>query len=344
MCAGPMTRDDTAFMGFYAVDPRYQGIGVGRELWAKTVERLDSGKNIGLYGVPAMSAKYKKSGFKIEDSIRMLIYESRLTNDESGGQKHELFPERLKALESQSLVQSTIRNNKWLLIGSQTLKDINERDLFDQLVKYDEHVNRFSRRDLLSNYLLGDDTPLTVIMLLPVVREQKYSHCQSQAEKRIAGSESGVLSHKPQGQSCCQLESARTSDQGHEDDALSTNVQHSLSISPIVRQDGLDEHYKIVGYGCARHDNTGGGMIGPLYASSDDYCEIILRQLIGHFPLQSGGKYSVMSLTSNSAASYILEKIGFHQMDQCSRMFTKFAPEASLSHVYFVHSPNFTLF
>uniref|UniRef100_A0A6G1S7S9 YitH/HolE acetyltransferase (GNAT) domain-containing protein n=1 Tax=Aceria tosichella TaxID=561515 RepID=A0A6G1S7S9_9ACAR len=102
--------------------------------------------------------------------------------------------------------------------------------------------------------------------------------------------------------------------------------------------------YTLLGYGCIRHDNTGGAMIGPLYAKSGSVCEVILRELIERFNLSPGGKYSVMSLTSNERADKLLRQIGLQEMDQCSRMFTKFIPEASLDQIYYVHSPNFTLF
>lgn len=352
MCAGPMTREDTAFMGFYAVDPRYQGIGVGRELWSKTVSRLDDTKNIGLYGVPAMSEKYKKSGFKVEDPIRMLIYESYYESrgDEDVQTKHVVYPERLMDLHNSNLEVFRTPKSKWLVISDQLkTANFNEENLFNRLIEYDQAVNRFSRRKLLENYLLGDEVPLVAVMLKSTMQSDSTAcviGASGGAADEAASTEAG---EQFQGQHCCgQLKDySQSADKPDEETTLSSNIESNLTISSTDTSccSTNDEAvYQILGYGCIRDDNTGGAMIGPLYADSDIYCEIILRQLIEKFPLRSGGKYSVMSLTSNSSAAQVLEKIGLRQIDQCSRMFTKFVPEASLSHIYFVHSPNFTLF
>lgn len=335
-----MARADTAFVGFYAVEPNYQRMGIGRALWAKTIGRLDDSINVGLYGVPAMSEKYKKSGFNVEDSIKMLIYESDPSEEE--GVRVDLLKDITE------LPQCRLE-----VIDGNT-----SEQLFEKLIEYDQSVQMFARGKLLRNYLLVQDAPLT-FAIIKTNDKQASSNNQHQSIQGYAINE--------RKSSCC----ARPSQESIvEDEALSTSAKSSLSISandvselqmrsaspndvpslsnisdPSQRTPNeLASDVEILGYGCIRRDNTLGGLIGPIYANSSDICEVILRNLISSFKLEPGAKYSVMALTSNKLACRILDKIGLTEMDQCSRMFTKFAPTAALSKIYFVHSPNFTLF
>lgn len=254
MCAGPMTRDDTAFIGFYAVEPQYQGVGVGRELWSKTLGHLESTLNVGLYGVPEMAEKYKKVGFTLEDSASMLVFESEPDSWD---------------ISSLDCLRQVNDARLALLDGSSS-----DLSLFETLVEYDSQIHGYSRRNLLCQYLLGQDTPLTVTVL-----------------------------------------------------------------------DATKEPSKMLGYGIIREDNNSGGIIGPIYADNDTICEFILAQLISKFELDSGKIFSVMPLNSNTSAIEILRKIGFVQREECSRLFTKYVPKAGLSNkIYYVHSPNFSLF
>lgn len=288
MCAGTLARPDTAFMGFYAVEPQFQGLGVGRELWAKTSERLAE-FNVGLYGVPMMSDKYKKTGFKLEDSIRMLIFESE------PGQVMQL--DRLKSLKD----LSNSNNITLELVESHC------ETLIDKLIQYDAAVNKCRRELLLRNYL-------------------------SPAEAHRAGAPltlALVYNRQP------------TGGDSTDENLINERVRESLTIS----QPASDTREKqLLGYACIRADNTSGAMIGPIYADSPDLCEVLLRSLLERFPLPAVGKYSAMSLTSNPSASEILQRLGLCEMDQCSRMFTKFVPDAQAVKIFYVHSPNFTLF
>jgi len=51
-----------AFLGFYIVDPAYRGQGMGYSLWRSALERSRA-RTIGLDGVVAQQANYRKSGF-----------------------------------------------------------------------------------------------------------------------------------------------------------------------------------------------------------------------------------------------------------------------------------------
>lgn len=332
MCAGPMTRSDTAFMGFYAVEPKFQKIGIGRELWAKTVGRLDESINIGLYGVPNMSEKYKRSGFKVEDSIRMLIFESQvgqqLKLDQLRDTDHLPAQCRLEALDG--------------------LDDSGRSELLlRKLIDYDHSVQRFPREKLLRNYLGGSNIPMTLL----VVRDL------SNSERKSTSTTSTTTL-------CCAKPSQESIIEDEETAALGNSIKSNLMLtnsrqqpnnfqtrtsSPIdissVSACSSSNELEVLGYGCLRSDNTKGAMIGPVYAESSEIAECILKNLMSKFELdQSEGKFSVMALSSNKQACKLLTKIGLKEMDQCLRMFTKFVPTASLSEVYYVHSPNFTLF
>jgi hypothetical protein len=50
------------FIGFYIVTPTKRGQGFGLRLWQAGMKRLE-GRNIGLDGVPAQEANYRRSGF-----------------------------------------------------------------------------------------------------------------------------------------------------------------------------------------------------------------------------------------------------------------------------------------
>lgn len=362
MCSGLMTRHDTAFMGFYAVEPEYQGIGIGRELWLKCLKRLEPSVNVGLYGVPAMTEKYKKSGFQLEDSIRMLIYESE-PNKES-----DLNKESLKSLEEIATFGASLELEE---ITSET-SELKLR----KLIEYDQSVHRYSREKLLKLYLAGKDIPITIAIVRRANNNNRRSANQDQQDDSHQQSAPAPAPVSHQGErksSCCAKPSQAAI---IEDETLSTTVKGSLSISkssnlgelqprcsspidipsictgqassnaacpsPQNSNSGQDE-LEILGYGCIRADNNSGGIIGPIYAETSDLCEVILSQLLKRFQLPPGKIYSVMALSSNKQASKILLKLGLREIDQCTRMFTKFIPTATFSKIYYVHSPNFTL-
>jgi len=55
---------DFGFIGLYLVRPEYRGRGVGIALWRTAMERL-AGRNVGLDGVVAQQANYRRSGFSL---------------------------------------------------------------------------------------------------------------------------------------------------------------------------------------------------------------------------------------------------------------------------------------
>lgn len=351
MCAGTITRSDTAFMGFYAVEPEYQGLGIGRELWVRTVSRLDlAGINKGLYGVPGMSSKYKKSGFAIEDTIRMIVYES--TRNAS----RPVNTEELKDIDE--------------LPGCRLITIDHETDdiTFQKLVDYDQSVQKHSREKLLKLYLAGQDAPLTIAIVRDCVgfgsASKPLDHC---APVHHVPERKSSCCAKPNQESIFEGEALKTSTRRSSSAMISAGSSEVFSpraTSPIdipspsavanqpshcaletsSNWSNESQNLELLGYGCIRLDNNAGGMIGPIYADSSDLCEVILRNLIDRYHLRPNAIYSVMALSSNKNACKLLNKIGLNEMDQCSRMFTKFVPAASFSKIFYVHSPNFSLF
>jgi hypothetical protein len=53
-----------AFLGFYIVSPEFRGRGHGLEIWQEAMRRM-AGRNVGLDGVVAQQANYRKSGFAL---------------------------------------------------------------------------------------------------------------------------------------------------------------------------------------------------------------------------------------------------------------------------------------
>jgi ribosomal protein S18 acetylase RimI-like enzyme len=56
--------DDFGFLGFYIAHPSARGQGCGIRVWRAGMARL-AGRNVGLDGVPAQQANYRKSGFTL---------------------------------------------------------------------------------------------------------------------------------------------------------------------------------------------------------------------------------------------------------------------------------------
>ena len=72
-CISAVAYDDKyGFIGLYVVKPEYRGMGFGIRLWNAALEYLGD-RNIGLDGVIAQQANYRKSGFRL--AYRNIRYE-----------------------------------------------------------------------------------------------------------------------------------------------------------------------------------------------------------------------------------------------------------------------------
>ncbi|XP_074602111.1 uncharacterized protein LOC141855837 [Brevipalpus obovatus] len=66
----------TAFIGLYAVRPKFQGHGIGMRLWQKMLNHVGD-RNAGLHAVPKLQKTYQeKAGFKLLDERKIFEYKS----------------------------------------------------------------------------------------------------------------------------------------------------------------------------------------------------------------------------------------------------------------------------
>lgn len=142
-CSVTKVSPDTSMMGFYAVDARLHGKGIGRKIWDKTMSSIDRNTtNLFLNGVPKMWEKYKNvEGFDKLEEAKLLVYDILRKNLDIG---------KLKDLDS---------------LGESTLEVIEEgssEELLEKVYSYDESVVGFSRSECWSVYLKGEDSPLTL--------------------------------------------------------------------------------------------------------------------------------------------------------------------------------------
>lgn len=74
-CISAVAYDDHyGFMGFYIVDSKHRGKGIGLQLWEKAITHLGN-RTIGLDGVVDQQPNYKKSGFQL--AYRNVRYEGK---------------------------------------------------------------------------------------------------------------------------------------------------------------------------------------------------------------------------------------------------------------------------
>lgn len=67
----------SAYIGFYATKPGFQGKGIGIKCWKKMLEYLGPDRNVGLCSSPSQVSVYRdKSGFTVEDTNAMVLHEA----------------------------------------------------------------------------------------------------------------------------------------------------------------------------------------------------------------------------------------------------------------------------
>ncbi|CAG2177492.1 unnamed protein product, partial [Oppiella nova] len=129
MCAGVFVHPDTAFIGLYGVDPQYQKLGIGWQMWRKMMAHIGD-RNAGLYAVPEHQSMYRdRAGFTHEDSRLMLLYES-------------------DSVRTHTLVKNIDG------IRVQRITDSIE----NLVIEYDREVHRFSRARLLPHVFREPDS------------------------------------------------------------------------------------------------------------------------------------------------------------------------------------------
>ena len=146
MCAGVFVDPNVAFIGLYAVKPRFQGRGIGISIWNKLMADHIKDKNVGLYAVPEHLTTYRdKAGFKVQDSIRMLVYECDNLTASGKVDLSNFCDDLVKSLANVDLI--IIRPED----------SVNE-ELLIQLTNYDSSVTFVNRSKLLKATLKEKDT------------------------------------------------------------------------------------------------------------------------------------------------------------------------------------------
>lgn len=121
MCAGVFVDPSVAFIGLYAVRPEYQGLGIGIKIWQEIMDHIGD-RNAGLYAVPEHLHTYRDlAGFSVQDSIRMIVYESDCL------------------LTTEDLVKA---------IGNVFVTEITDH-LMERVARYDQSVAQVDRSHLL---------------------------------------------------------------------------------------------------------------------------------------------------------------------------------------------------
>jgi ribosomal protein S18 acetylase RimI-like enzyme len=129
MCAGVFVNPDTAFIGLYAVSPKYQKLGIGIRMWRQIMTHIGD-RNAGLYAVPEHLVMYRdRAGFTHEDNKLLYIYES-------------------DTVRTVDLVKN-IRGTR--------IKRI-DVSLIPQIIEYDTQVHGYSRAKLLPHVFSEGDT------------------------------------------------------------------------------------------------------------------------------------------------------------------------------------------
>lgn len=133
-------------VGYYTVDSRFHGQGIGRKTWDKALASAkENSTNLFLNGVPNMWLKYQNvEGFDKLEEAKILVFEIP---------RKDVDLKRFKDLDS--LEKCTLK-----VIG----EDSNEV-LLEKMFAYDESVVGFSRRACWRVYLSGEGKPLTLVLL-----------------------------------------------------------------------------------------------------------------------------------------------------------------------------------
>ena len=137
-CAAPVTTHESAFLGLYVVDKRYQKLGIGVQVFNRALDHVGE-RNCGLGAVKSKFDIYKnKAGFKVEEECSMVITEG--------------VPRGIEKL----ITLDKINNSKLKL--RKLISVEYDEDLVRAIVAFDEKVHLDNRDKLLRLCLAKDDT------------------------------------------------------------------------------------------------------------------------------------------------------------------------------------------
>ncbi|XP_015915055.2 uncharacterized protein [Parasteatoda tepidariorum] len=121
------------------------------------------------------------------------------------------------------------------------------------------------------------------------------------------------------------------------DIAIELNCKEKDSQTVVAMKDGA-----CIGWGTIKLTCLNLGLVGPLYADDADVAEAILRRLITEYPRYDG--FSMMTISSNVAASAMLRKIGCQALEECPRLYRKHKLKVDVNKVFAHFNCNFSPF
>lgn len=119
--------------------------------------------------------------------------------------------------------------------------------------------------------------------------------------------------------------------------SLTVNEKDSVAVAAL---DTAEE--KLKGYGVLKMSVQGSGLVGPLYADSQDIAEVLLRNMMESLPEARG--MSLMSTDVNPNADSIAKKLKIPEFERCPRCYRKSKISADLSKIYGQLDLNFNPF
>ncbi len=141
-CAAPVTTHQSAFLGLYVVDKRYQRAGIGLQLFNRTLEQVGE-RNCGLGAIPSKFEVYKnRAGFKVEEGCSMVINEG--------------VPRGVEKLMTLDRMTGTSQGRRLKL--RKLISVEYDEDLVQAIVAFDEKVHLDNRDRLLRLCLAKEDT------------------------------------------------------------------------------------------------------------------------------------------------------------------------------------------
>ncbi|RWS05389.1 hypothetical protein B4U79_16240 [Dinothrombium tinctorium] len=120
---------------------------------------------------------------------------------------------------------------------------------------------------------------------------------------------------------------------------LTFNEPMSIAMAAIRIADDT-----IAGFGCLKSSNIDEVINGPLYADTSSIAELLMHNLLHsfHSALENGLIYFALNGTPDS--SKLAEKLGLIRKEEVPRLFTKAIPDADVSRIYSILTPNFSPF
>ncbi|RWS24706.1 GNAT family acetyltransferase-like protein [Leptotrombidium deliense] len=113
----------------------------------------------------------------------------------------------------------------------------------------------------------------------------------------------------------------------------------SISMAAVRKENNSDI---VLGFGCVKRSNIDEVIMGPLYANNDLIAEVLITSLINSFPPAVQHGLIIFALNGSIGALTIPEKLGLERKEEVPRLYTKSVPDADVSRIYSILTPNFS--